>query len=48
MLKNAGRMLVNEKMKKKYHVDKTFLCGNKSAKDFIEYLIYDNKSCADE
>ncbi len=47
-LKNAGRMLVNEKMKKKYHVDKKFLCGNKSAKDFIEYLIYDNKSCADE
>ncbi len=47
-LKNAGRMLVNEKMKKNYQVDKKFLCGNKSAKDFIEYLIYDNKSCADE
>ena len=47
-LKNAGRMLVNEKMKKKYHVDKKFLCGNKSAKDFIEYLIYEYRSDANE
>ena len=47
-LKNAGRMLVNEKMKKKYSIDKKVLCENKTTKDFIEYLIYDNKPCASE
>ena len=48
-LKNAGRMLVNEKMKKKYRIDKKLLCENKTARDFIEYAIYyDNKLCADE
>ena len=48
-LKNAGRMLVNEKMKKKYRIDKKLLCENKTAREFIEYAIYyDNKLCADE
>ena len=47
-LKNAGRMLVNEKMKKKYSIDKKVLCENKTARDFIEYLIYDHMPCASE
>ena len=48
MLKNAGRMLVNEKMKKNYQVDKKILNGNKTARDFIEYLIYEYRSDANE
>lgn len=40
--KNAGRMLINEKQNKKYSIDKKIIKDNKTAKDFIEYLIWPN------
>lgn len=41
--KNAGRMLLNEKQKKRYSIDKDII-EDRNARDFIEYLIYEYKS----
>lgn len=47
-LKNAARMLINEKQNKKYSIDKKIIKDNKTAKEFLEYLIYEYRSNDDE